>query len=47
MAPGQLVWDRIGMWTVIAAVLVIIAYAYPIWELLSMERFGSPGFKPF
>lgn len=47
VAPGPLVWDRIGMWTVIAAVLVIIAYAYPIWELLSMERFGSPGFKPF
>ena len=35
------------MWTVIGAVLVIIAYAYPIWDLLSMERFPSPGFKPF
>jgi len=40
-------WDRMGLWTIVAAVLVAIAYLYPIWSLISMERFGSPGFKPF
>ncbi|MFQ5551321.1 MAG: hypothetical protein ACE5FJ_08810, partial [Gemmatimonadales bacterium] len=45
--PVPSVWDRMGMWTVAAAVLVLLAYAYPIWNLLSMERFGSPGFSPF
>ena len=43
--PG--VWDRLGMWTVVAAVLVVIAYAYPLYQLISHPRFGSPGFKPF
>jgi len=45
--PLPSVWDRVGMWTVVAAALVVIAYAYPILSLISMERFGSPGFKPF
>lgn len=40
-------WDRFGLWFLVAVVLVIIAYAYPIYHLYSMERFGSPGFKPF
>jgi cytochrome c oxidase subunit 1 len=45
--PLPSVWDRIGLWTVVAAVLVALAYAYPILSLIGMERFGSPGFKPF
>ena len=44
---GGTIWDRLGMWTVVAVILVAIAYFYPIFDLLSMERFGSPGFKPF
>ena len=39
--------DRLGLWTVIAVVLVIAAYAWPIMTHLRMERFGSPGFSPF
>jgi len=27
--------------------LVLIAYAMPLWDILSMTRYGSPGFKPF
>lgn len=41
------VWDRLGLWTVIALVLIAVAYFYPIGHLLGTERFGSPGFKPF
>lgn len=41
------IWDRLGLWLVIALVLVIIAYGMPLWDLLHLERFGSPGFKPF
>ena len=28
-------------------VLVVAAYAYPLWTLLAHPRYGSPGFKPF
>jgi hypothetical protein len=44
-APG--VWDRLGMWTLVAIILVAVAYAYPLAHLLSVERFGSPPFQPF
>jgi cytochrome c oxidase subunit 1 len=44
---GRPVWDRFGLWTALAVILVIAAYAYPLWQLISMERFGSPGFQPF
>lgn len=40
-------WDRLGMWWVVAVVMVLIAYAIPLWNHLHLERFGSPGFKPF
>ena len=43
--PSRL--DRLGLLTAIAAALVVIAYAYPIWQHLQMPRFGSPGFSPF
>ncbi len=39
--------DRYGLWTVVAVILVFIAYAYPLWAHLRMARFGSPGFSPF
>jgi cytochrome c oxidase subunit 1 len=39
--------DRYGLWTVVAVVIILIAYAVPIWHHLQTIRFGSPGFKPF
>jgi cytochrome c oxidase subunit 1 len=39
--------DRLGLLTAVAVVLVVVAYAYPIWQHLQMQRFGSPGFSPF
>lgn len=45
--PVRGLWDRFGLWTAVAALLVLAAYAYPILHHLGMERFGSPGFKPF
>jgi cytochrome c oxidase subunit I len=41
------IWDRFGLWTVIAVLMVLLAYAYPLITLLMHHRFGSPGFKPF
>ena len=41
------VWDRYGLWTVVAIVLVLLAYAYPLIALLRHPRFGSPPFQPF
>ncbi|PYP13745.1 MAG: hypothetical protein DMD54_15910 [Gemmatimonadetes bacterium] len=41
------VFDRYALWTAIAILLVIVAYAYPLWAHLRMARFGSPGFSPF
>lgn len=43
----QSVFDRIGLWVVIAIVLVVIAYAYPLANHLGMETFGSPGFRQY
>jgi cytochrome c oxidase subunit 1 len=40
-------FDRYALWTAIAILLVIVAYAYPLWAHLRMARFGSPGFSPF
>jgi hypothetical protein len=28
-------------------VLVLLAYAVPLWDLLHLTRYGSPGDKPF
>jgi cytochrome c oxidase subunit 1 len=41
------VFDRLGLWAVLALVLVIIAYGYPIYSHLRMVTFGSPGYQPF
>ena len=43
--PG--LWDRLGLWFVVAVMLVAIAYVIPLWDLLHLTRYGSPGFKPF
>jgi cytochrome c oxidase subunit 1 len=40
-------WDRFGLWTVVAILLVAAAYGYPLIQLLAHQRFGSPPFKPF
>ena len=41
------VWDRFGLWTSVAVVLVVIGYAYPLFTLLMHPRFGSPPFPAF
>jgi cytochrome c oxidase subunit 1 len=46
-APEPGIWDRLGLWTLVAIGLVLLAYAYPLAHLLSLQRFGSPGFQPF
>ena len=45
--PGRTVFDRYGMWAAVAVALVVIAYAYPIWAHLHMERFGAPGVRQY
>ena len=44
-SPG--VWDRFGLWTIIAVLLIAAAYAYPLMTLLAHTRYGSPPFQPF
>ena len=41
------VWDRFGLWTVLAVVLVAVAYGYPLFHLFAHPRYGSPPFQPF
>jgi cytochrome c oxidase subunit 1 len=41
------IWDRFGMWTVVAIVLVALAYVYPLYTLLTHTRYGSPPFQAF
>jgi cytochrome c oxidase subunit 1 len=41
------IWDRLGLWFAVAVVLVVVAYAIPLWDLFHLTRYGSPGFKPF
>jgi hypothetical protein len=47
--PGNkaLILDRMKLWVIIAAVLVAMAYAVPIYQHLQLERFGAPGFNMF
>lgn len=45
--PRAALFDRLGLWTVIAVILVLLAYGYPIYHQLQMPRYGSPGFMPF
>lgn len=43
--PG--IWDRLWLWFAVAVIIAIIAYAIPLYDIFQLERFGSPGFKPF
>jgi cytochrome c oxidase subunit 1 len=45
--PVAGIWDRFGLWTTIAVVLILAAYAYPIIDLLGHHRYGSPPYQPF
>ena len=45
--PVASIWDRYGLWTAIAIVLVLAGYAYPIIHLLMQHRYGSPPYQPF
>jgi cytochrome c oxidase subunit 1 len=45
VAPG--LFDRIQLWVVVAIILVIVAYAYPLIQHFQLERFGSPPFRVF
>ncbi|HEX9611798.1 MAG TPA: cbb3-type cytochrome c oxidase subunit I [Gemmatimonadales bacterium] len=47
VASRRTILDRYWWWTAVAILLVIVAYAYPLWMHLRMPRFGSPGFSPF
>jgi len=50
LEPGQPragLLDRFGLWTAVAVLLVLIAYAYPVWAHLQMQTYGSPGYSPF
>ena len=45
--PVASIWDRFELWTPIAVILIIAAYAYPIIRLLAHHRYGSPPYQPF
>jgi cytochrome c oxidase subunit 1 len=47
VSPRAGLLDRYGLWTVVAVLLVLVAYAYPLWSHLQMQTYGSPGFSPF
>jgi cytochrome c oxidase subunit I len=48
-APGPrgLIFDRLGLWTVVAIVLLLVSYGPPLWNHLQLARHGSVGFSPF
>ena len=46
-SPGPSIWDRFGLWTIVAAVLIFLAYAQPLYHLHTMPGFPSQGFSPF
>ena len=45
--PGPSIWDRLGLWTAVAALLILIVYGPPLYRLHTMARFPSLGFSPF
>ena len=47
LPAGRPVWDRFGLWFALAVLLLIVSYGVPLYRLITMERFGSPGFQPF
>ena len=44
---GPSIWDRFGLWTTVAVLLILAAYAQPLYHLHTMARFPSRGFSPF
>ena len=47
VTPGPSLWDRLGFWSAVAVVLIVIAYGPPLYHLHTMTRFPSQGFSPF
>ena len=47
VTPGPSLWDRLGLWSAVAVVLIVIAYGPPLYHLHTMTRFPSQGFSPF
>jgi cytochrome c oxidase subunit 1 len=45
--PGPSIWDRLGLWAAVAAVLIVLVYAKPLYDLHTMVKFPSRGFSPF
>ena len=39
--------DNFKIWFALAVVLILLAYAWPIAEHLTMKTYGSPGYSPF
>lgn len=46
-ATGPSLWDRLGFWSAVAAVLVAIAYAAPLSRLHTMPTYPALGVAPF
>lgn len=47
VTTGPSLWDRIGFWSAVAVVLIVIAYGPPLYHLHTMTRFPSQAFSPF
>lgn len=47
LEPGPSLWDRLGLWMAVAAVMILIVYGPPLYHLHTMARFPSLGFAPF
>jgi cytochrome c oxidase subunit 1 len=45
--PGPSHWDRLGLWSAVAVVLIVIAYGPTLYDLHTMTRFPSLGYTPF
>ena len=45
--PASSLWDRFGLWTAVAVVLIALAYGPPLYRLHTMTRFPSLGVSPF
>ena len=47
-APQAEMWHTLTIVSALGGVVLVIrAYAVPIWDVLHLTRCGSPGFKPF
>ena len=46
-AAGPSLWDRLGWWSAVAVVLIVLAYGPPLYHLHTMTRFPAQAFRPF